>query len=43
MLEKNIILIVLGVVAASIAYLGYAVYKNYPETITKPTPEGAEG
>lgn len=43
MLEKNMILIVLGVVAASIAYLGYAIYKNYPEKTTETAPEGAEG
>lgn len=43
MLEKKIVLTVAIVAAAAAAYLGYAIYKEYPKTITNNKSEGAEG
>lgn len=40
MLEKKIILAVAGMVAAGVVYLGYAIYKDYPEKNTNASQEG---
>lgn len=42
MLEKKVIIVVAVVAAAAVAYMGYAIYKNYPETTTNNKPEGAD-
>lgn len=42
MLEKNVILAMTGIVVALVAFLGYAIYRKYPEPVHKHEEKGVE-
>lgn len=42
MLSKNVILAVAGIIVAGTAYVGYAIYRKYPESNKKVVQDGGD-